>query len=135
SPDFAETLDALRLLISQMRRMRPETVRPRSSIRLRAPYQQVSPNVRETCQMCWRPTQRHVHNQWRDTESILADPSAHSARYCDYHKPTDNPPEYHLYRADIHYQNAYWSELDTIENSRASAFLFRLQPPVGASES
>src|SRR5699024_2915996 len=134
-PDFAETLDALRLLISQMRRMRPESVRPQAGIRQRAPYRQVSSNVRETCQMCWRPTQRHVHNQWRNTALITAEPSAHSARYCAYHKPTEIPPEYHLYRSDIHYQNSYWRELDAIENSQASAFLFRLQPPVGANES
>lgn len=131
--EFAATLDALRYLVRGLKRLRPETVRPLSRREAHVPFEQVGPATARLCELCWRYTERYQAQRTRN-DPTFGTPQKQNDRYCVYHVPVGSPDDYHSYRADIRYRDAFHREVAALEWGGVSEYGFRFHPRVPGDE-
>ena len=118
------TLDAMRLLLAAVAKLRPKVERDVYGISVRDSL--TRPDQYTFCELCWRESLRST--ALRDGANRIR--SRHlTNRFCKYHDPRDPRSRY---RADLRYRQSFRQELDSLSSFGASAFSFAFQPPRGA---
>lgn len=118
------TLDAMRLVLARLIRLRPRVERDVYGVSVRDSL--TRPDQYTFCDLCWRESLR--------CSALNAGESKFRARrltsrFCEHHDPR-NP--HSQYRADIRYKEAFRQELDALLNVGQSAFSFSFHAPRGA---
>lgn len=119
----SQTLDATRVLISALKLMCPRRVA--HPLQDRPLYSRIRPKITIYCDLCWRRVQR--------SQTAAGHPEVPlSDRFCEYHLPSESPPDYHCYRADVRYRKVFHTELEALHGKRKSDYVLRFLPPAGA---
>lgn len=117
-------LDAMRLLLARLMRLRPRVERDVYGISVRDSL--TRPDQYTFCELCWRESLRCAALNAGESKlraRRLTD------RFCRHHDPRDPRSQY---RVDIRYKEAFRQELDALLNVEQSRFSFSFHAPRGA---